>query len=292
MKISQLSGKKGYHIFSDFGNKVYEGNPYYRGTEVSIEKLILLGPTAFHKHARVKFFVVEDGNDIVARFALIHDQKLSDYIQVSFFEAHSGLNGIWKIIQQEILEHFSKVPKALVGLNGHLNYSAGFLMSHYDQPPVFGLPYSQPYYPDYFKGLHKKLMVSYRFTLAQYVEWLKNFRLDRHNKDVTLRVMDKSKIREEIKRYTILNNLAFQDHIYWADRDIEEDMELLYPFRLLLKNENLIFAEYKGEPIGFFLWYPDYNELVSGLVLYQNSGSPLLICGCCNMLCLISKPQA
>jgi ribosomal protein S18 acetylase RimI-like enzyme len=38
---------------------------------------------------------------------------------------------------------------------------------------------------------------------------------------------------------------------------------LFKPFRFLLDNENLIIAEIDGKPVGFFLWYPDFNELVA-----------------------------
>ena len=48
MKTTKLEGKEGYKVFSDFGKKVYNNNPYYRGTEGSIEKLLLTGPTVFH----------------------------------------------------------------------------------------------------------------------------------------------------------------------------------------------------------------------------------------------------
>lgn len=43
---------------------------------------------------------------------------------------------------------------------------------------------------------------------------------------------------------------------------MEEDFELFNPFRFLLDNENLIFAEHNGKTIGFLLWYPDFNQLV------------------------------
>jgi hypothetical protein len=32
----------------------------------------------------------------------------------------------------------------------------------------------------------------------------------------------------------------------------------------LIKEENLLFAEKDGKPIGFFLWYPDFNQLLKG----------------------------
>ncbi len=106
MKVMKLEGKEGFKVFSSFAKEVYKDNPFYRGTEESIEKLLLVGPTVFHKHSNVMFFVVEDGNDLVARFALIHDEKLPDYLQISFFEALPELNGIWSLIKEEAQIHF------------------------------------------------------------------------------------------------------------------------------------------------------------------------------------------
>jgi GNAT superfamily N-acetyltransferase len=82
-----------------------------------------------------------------------------------------------------------------------------------------------------------------------------------------------------------LNNGAFQEHPYWADRKEEEDLELFYPFRFFLDNENLVLAEYKGDPVGFALWYPDFNQLVSNQrdlnvwdVLHYRLNNPIDTC--------------
>ena len=79
---------------------------------------------------------------------------------------------------------------------------------------------------------------------------------------LSIRTMDKGNIKKESAIYTRLNNQCFVKHPYWADRDDREDLELFYPFRFLLKSEHLIFAEFEGKPVGFFLWYPDFNQLV------------------------------
>ena len=42
MKISKLEGKQGYKLFAKVGEQVYQENSWYRGTEASIEKLILI----------------------------------------------------------------------------------------------------------------------------------------------------------------------------------------------------------------------------------------------------------
>jgi GNAT superfamily N-acetyltransferase len=99
--------------------------------------------------------------------------------------------------------------------------------------------------------------------MQQYYDWIQSYKIQRTYENLRVRFMDKRKIREESAVYTYLNNYAFRNHLYWASRDTEEDLELFYPFRHLLDNENLIFAEINENPVGFFLWYPDFNQLLS-----------------------------
>lgn len=263
MKAELIEGKSAYKIFSKVASDLYQDNSYFRGTEGSIEKLLLNSDSAFNNHSSIKKFVVRDGNDIVARFALIHDHRLADYVQVSFFEAQKGLGDIFSLIKKEIATHFPECAKVVVGLNGHLNYGAGILLNHFDEAPLFGLPYNPEYYAGYFKDLRCRKMVTFRFSIEAYHDWAQTYKVQRSVKGLTVRFMDKRNIKKESAIYTQLNNQSFLDHPYWANRDNEEDLELFYPFRFLLDNENLIFAEVDGKPVGFYLWYPDFNQLVS-----------------------------
>lgn len=264
MKLERVAGKDGYREFAQFGPSVYAGNPHYRGTQNSVEKLLLRGPTSFHRHAQIGTYLVCDAAEVVARFALIHDARLPDHVQVSFFEAQPGLNGLWDLIRTRAARDFPTVPRVVVGINGHINYGAAFLLDRFDEAPVFGLPYSQPYYPDYFETLHRHTLVSFRFPMNGIHDWVDGYGdLDRME-GITLRFLDKKNIVADIAHYTRLNNACFQEHPFWADRDEAEDLELFHPFRHLLQNENLVFAEHEGRPVAFYLWYPDFNRLVAG----------------------------
>ena len=99
MKTELIEGRSAYNTFLQVSTDVYKGNKYFRGTESSIEKLLLNSASAFKSHSTIKKFVVRDGNNLVARFALIHDHRLADYIQVSFFEAQMGLGDIFALIK-------------------------------------------------------------------------------------------------------------------------------------------------------------------------------------------------
>ena len=262
MKAELLKGTSAYKIFSKTGLAVYKDNLFFRGTEGSIEKMLLKGKSAFNNHASIELYVIRDGNDLVGRFALIHDHHLNNYVQVAFFEAQKGLGDIWSIIKKEIKAHYTHCNKVVVGLNGHLNYGAGILLNRFDEVPLFGLPYNPDYYAGYFSTLHCRKMVTFRFSMETYVAWAKSYEVQRKLDGLNIRFMQKSNIKAESAIYTQLNNLAFPEHPYWANRDNAEDLELFYPFRFLLDDENLLFAEVNNKPVGFFLWYPDFNQLV------------------------------
>lgn len=264
MKIKQVTTKNDLKGFYNTCKEIYKDNIFHRSTEDDIIQLLIEGPTVFHDHASVNPYLVLEDDRVVGRFALIHDQKLSDYVQVSFFEALPGLSSLVETILDQAKALYPDCSRIVFGLNGHLNYGAGILLNRFDEAPVFGLPYSPDYYQDYFKEFKKRTMVSYRFSMAPFLKYHDRVGANLDFGGITVRKMNKKKLRQEIEIYTHLNNACFPGHPFWADREVEEDFELFHPFRFLIKEENLLIAELDGEPIGFFLWYPDFNQLVKG----------------------------
>jgi hypothetical protein len=242
---------------------VYRELPHHRSTEDDVMRLLIEGPTAFRSHADVHpCLLVRDGR-IVGRVAFIQDRGLPEYVMASYFEALPGLDGVGTTILDAARARFPSCPRIVIGLHGHLNYGAGFLVSRFDQPPVFGLPYTPAYYLSYFSDLPRRTMVSYRFENGGFYDLAHSFGATFDPGPVSVRDMDRSRLDREVGIYTALNNACFQGHPYWSDRSAEEDLELFRPFRFLIKEENLIFAEVDGRPIGFLLWYPDFNELAT-----------------------------
>jgi len=264
MIVKEVHTKSDFCDFYKIPEKIYRNNRYYRASEHDITKLLVEGPTAFHKHATVHSYLILQENIIVGRFSLIYDQNLPEYVQVSFFEAQPDLSGLASMIIEKAHEPFPSCKKIVFGLNGHLNYGAGILTSNFDEAPVFGLPYNREYYQDYFSDFRKIPMVSFQFPFEPFVGYHQRMGDHPDFKGITVRKLNKKKLRQETEIYTSLNNACFPGHPFWANRDVREDYELFYPFRFLIKEENLLFAEKDGKPIGFFLWYPDFNQLLKG----------------------------
>jgi hypothetical protein len=262
MILKEVYTKKDLYTFYRIPEEIYKTNIFYRASEFDITQLLIEGPTAFHQHASIHSYLILCEDDISGRFSLIHDQKLPEYVQVSFFEAQPGLPGIANLITEKARSLFPQCKRMVVGLNGHLNYGAGILTSNFSEAPVFGLPYNMEYYQDYFSDFRKIPLVSYKFPIEPFIEYKLRMGDDPELKGITVRKLNKKKLRQDSEIYTYLNNACFPGHPFWAERDVKEDYELFYPFRFLIKEENLLFAEKEGKPIGFFLWYPDFNQLL------------------------------
>lgn len=281
MKLLKVRTKKEFRAFYDIANNIYGKCEFHRSTEDEIVKLLLQGKSSFRNHATIIPYLIYDDNKLAGRFALIQDHYLPDIAQVSFFEAQRGLDNLLDTIRSEVRVALPDCSRLVIGLNGHLNYGAGLLLNRYDEPPVFGLPYTHGYYNDYFEGTTRHLMVSYRFDLEPFYNYHSSFSANIDFDGISVRKLDKCNLKSEIDIYTRLNNLCFQDHPYWSDRETEEDFELFHPFRFFIKEENLLFAEKNGQAIGFLLWYPDFNQLVragaglglSQLIRYRLGGS-------------------
>jgi len=263
MNLKEVHTKKEFRIFQGLSSEIYKNIPHYRGTENEITKLLIQGPTVFHSHGLVYSYLIHESGKTIGRFSLIADGKLPGYVQVGFFEAMPGYPEIVARIKEKAGEIFPHCNRIVFGINGHLNYGAGFLMDHFNETPVFGLPYTREYYGDYFRDLEKRTMVSYRFSTEHFFSYYETLGGKPAYEGIIVRKMNKKKLRKDTEIYTYLNNACFPDHPYWADRDPKEDYELFHPFRFLIREENLLFAEKDGEPIGFFLWYPDFNQLVN-----------------------------
>jgi len=262
--LAPVRGRRALRAFYRIGADVYRDLPLHRSTEDDVMRMLVEGPTAFHDHAQVQPYLVREGREVVGRFALVHDERLADHVQVAFFEARPGLDDVLETLRLRAATQFPQCSKLVVGLNGHLNYGAGFLANRFDEPPLFGMPYTPPYYLDYFAQLKPRPMVSFRFPSEVFFRLRRQLAPTFDPGPITIRTMDRARFAREVDVYTWLNNACFQDHPYWADRTSAEDHELFHPFRHLLRDEHFIVAEHDGQPVGFLLWYPDFNELCRG----------------------------
>ncbi len=262
----KILDEKDYLEYYKFYKSIYKNRPGKKDDMASMLLSILKNKSTMNKRTKIKpLLVYSDGFPIMGTvLAQVDDMK--QYIQLSFFEAVSDDEAAFSLILEE-----TKATGGLWGaesisgsLNIHVNYGLGFLNSHYDQESSFGMNYNPDYYNDLFlkAGFEAIDLVTYKRQLKHFELPLSERLRKRLNDKFTVRTMDYKHFKRDIKIYTELNNDAFKNHLFYFKRNYNEDYELFKPFKMLLKEENLLIVEKDKNPIGFMLWYPDYNELI------------------------------
>ncbi|MBN2893161.1 MAG: hypothetical protein JXL97_14925 [Bacteroidales bacterium] len=263
MKFIEVNNNFQKELFLQLPAKIYKNYMNYRTTNEETAEWLSFEKTEFHKHAKVTPYIIALKEEIIGRFTLIVDQNMPEYCQIAFLEftENTPLN-LSSLLKKFVTEKHLKCSKILIGLNGHLNYGAGILQNKFDKTPAFELPYTRNYYPEYFLEFDKKLVSTFFFKFDNLPENVKKYERFYPSNKFKIRHLNSDNFEEEIKIYTELNNGSFQKHLYWTNRTYKEDLELYAPFKKILTPDNLLIAEYNGNPIGFLLWLPDFNQLL------------------------------
>ena len=266
MEVRIVSNQSSVDDYIRFIKKVYKGNVYYRDTMSVVLKDILKGKAEICKSSSIIPLMIIDSGEVraVGTYAIV--DRMKDKLQLTYFEALENSEEAVDLI----IEYGRKLAKEnnirtiTAGFNFHVNYILGLLANKFDEVQSFGNAYNPPYYIDYLKK-----HASREINLNNYVTNVENFELPvdkilmkRVTSKFTVRKMDFKNLEREAEIYTDINNRAFSHHDFYYERRVAEDLELFSDFKLFLREENLLFLECGGRPIGFMLWYPDFNELL------------------------------
>jgi len=267
MEIIKIDSIPSYLLFI---REIYADDMLFKDNKTDIIKLICNPKGAFHRNSHQEMVGVLQNGERQCQAILIHHKNLPDTLMVAMFEAKEHVHGA-----VELLFSYSKKRAKQLGckqistLHGHCNYSIGFLSDGFQSSPRFGQAYNPLYYHTYFTNNDFQVTryANYSDAITKVEEKLAKFKsfIDLQEISFFHRNLLRGNFEESMRWYTKLCNEIFSGHKYYYKREYEEDIELFSAMLPLLNEGNLIFAMKDGAPVGFILWYPDYNELVPRL---------------------------
>ncbi len=261
LRLTPSTYKQYYKFYKDF----YHRHPMKKDNMVYFLKTILNGKSAISKRLRLQPLLVKDQGQIIMGTLLAQVADMADVLQLSFFEATTNSPGAFALIETEAQRLALEWGASQLSgsLNIHVNYGLGFLKSHHGEEASFGMNYNPAFYNDLFTdaGFTTIDLVTYKTDMTLFDLPLSDRLKARIDRQYSVRNCSFKDFKQDIGIYTDLNNNAFTDHLFYFQRSFDEDYELYKPFKLLLKEENLLIVEKKGQPVGFMLWYPDYCQL-------------------------------
>lgn len=261
-----VADKERLRQFIRFYEERYLNDPLKRNSMSGLLKSLLYGKSIMCRSSYLEPVLVEENGEILMIAVLAQVERMKDFLQVAFFEAKEKNSEAFGLIlsRAEELAKEKGAGQITGSLNVHVNYGLGFLASGYYEKQGFGTMHNPPFYNELFEenGFRTIDMVSFRKDLKELSEILDPRITERLKRRYTIRSLDYRNLERDAEVYTNVNNEAFSDHLFYYPRKAEEDLELFKDFKPLLKPQNLLFA-YKGDkPVGFMLWYPDFNELM------------------------------
>lgn len=266
MKLVEVTTKKDQKKFIDFRRKVYKLNPLYVDNNLFMIKEVFAKKTSFIDNKKIFVINVEEQSEVVCQGIIVYAKDLKDYIQLCFFESMPNKQKAVNLLVNKAIEigRTFKCEKLVIGLNGHVNYGLGFLNSHFDTKNSFSASVNPEYYNKYFKDLKCEEINLNTYKINSLDNRLNRYNgiINKLNKNYTFKFFDKKQFEYFAKIYTDLNNKSFINHRYYYKRNYQEDIEMLKELFLFMKEESLIFAFDGKKPVGFIMWYPDFNELV------------------------------
>ena len=257
MQIVTVQTKKQIEQFKSFRKKLYENDPYYVSTAEFTLDMLLYKETSFAQNIEIYPIMGMEGEEVLLISLLIHNPK-DDFLQVSFFEALEGIETQVESFM-DYAKDFAKrrgLKKIIIGLNGHLSYGVGFSLDM-KIPNTFDSTYTKLYYSKYFEGYQKHELVAFSNVPSAVLS-----RLPSRETGIQIRTLDLKHFDEEMEKLRIICDETIGTTFLYTKTDRAHFYDLLKSMTFFLKPENILFAEDRGQVVGFVFWHPDYNEIL------------------------------
>ena len=273
LRIVEVAGRRDLNAFLTFPGRVYRGNPFWVPPLLRVEKALLTpGENPFWEHAERALFLALRGEEPVGRIAAIRDRDFIAYHRSAtgyfgFFECRDDPEAASALFAAA--ESWLKARKlaAMIGpLNPSTNHVCGFLLEGYDSPPKFMMPYTLPYYHRLCEGcgLRKaKDLLAYRIPVPREMNpRLETLAAAIKERGAAVRRIDMKNFRSELALVRRIYNEAWKDNWGFVPITEAEIAHMARELKPLVVPELAFFAEYRGEPAGFYLVLPDYNQAI------------------------------
>ena len=155
IKIIEVKNNRELKAFISFPLKLYKTDQHFVFEPFMFQKDFFSKKNPFFEHSEAQYYIAKSGNKIVGRIA-----SITNSIHNKTYNEKTGFFGFFEVVEDYavaklLLDKVKEVQDAngfnrVIGpTNFTTNDSCGFLISGFDNDPVFLMPYNKPYYPDF-----------------------------------------------------------------------------------------------------------------------------------------------
>lgn len=276
-QIRPIQNEREFRQFFQFPWRHYANDPHWVPMLVSMRRDLLdKTKNPAWEYMQGQYFGAWQADQLVGTVTAYINHRHND-----LWDEHIGWFGTFECIPDQTLarallaaaEHWL-VERGYHTIRGPQSFTThqetGLLVEGFTQP-VIEMPYNYPYYHDLLThaGYEKHLdIVSMYFHrdmevqtgLGARLKQLSDFAKKRYH--VTVRPLNPKQRRRDFRIFRDLYNRAWDMNwgfVPMTDRELDD---LVNNLGMLVEPEMALFAEIDGEPVGFSLAVPDFNEML------------------------------
>jgi ribosomal protein S18 acetylase RimI-like enzyme len=266
--VETATGRRGRQEFVAVAPPLYAGTAWVRPLDAQILFRLDRNRDPFWQHAEGELLLARRRGQGVGRLLVIEDRLLADttgerLATFGLFEAPPERDVARELFAAA--ERWAR-KRGLVGLLGpfflSIHDEVGMLVRGFAEPPCVLMPYGREYYPEL---LHQSGFTPVR----EFDAWEWNCQQQAVPEPgplrpgIRIRDFDRRGRREEIGRFLRVYNAAFAGNWGFVPMTTAEAETMVGDFLRFADLALPKFAEVDGEPAGFILALPDFNQLLS-----------------------------
>jgi GNAT superfamily N-acetyltransferase len=274
VQVTPVRGGADMTTFIRFPYSIYKGDPNWV-PPLEMERRDFLNPkkNPFFDFGEVELFLARRDGEVVGRIAAVKDPRFNEFhgTRWGFFGLFESVNDVG--VARALLDTAERWVKergsdTLVGpMSFSTNYECGLLVEGFDTPPAIMLTYNPPYYAGLLEscgyGKAKDLWAWELSSSAEPPEKVVRIAEKlRQREGITVRHVRLSDFEAEVARIKSIYNSAWENNwgaVPMTDREFDR---MAQEMKLIVREELLLVAEVKGEPVAFSMTLPDANEAI------------------------------
>ena len=276
IQIKTVKTKKELIDFIKLAWKTNAGDPNWV-PPLMMDRLNILDKkkNPFFKHAEAEYFLAYRDGELVGRIAAIDNRNHNEFHQdnAGFFGFLEGVNdqAVFEALLDTAKNWLKERGKSeMMGpMNPSTNDEIGFLIDGFDTPPYFMMTHNPRYYPEIMDQLgYEKAKDVYAYyidkNIVQVSDKLRNVSVQTRQKfGVDIRTIRMNEFDAELERVRSIYNDAWAKNWGFVPLTPEEINYIADDFKKIIDPELVLIGEINGQPIGFLLALPNYNEVFS-----------------------------
>lgn len=277
VSVRPVRSKEDLKAFLDVPFPLYRNDPHWVAP-LYIERQEHLDPkkNPYFRHAEVELFVAwRDGRAvgrISAQLCRLRSERYRDGVgQFGFLEAENDPATFAALLATAADWLKARGATTIQGpFSFSINDETGLLVEGFDTPPSMMMGHALPYYAQRMEeaGFAKaKDVIAYDFLDPGHTPRALQMAHDKAmaDPDVTLRPLDKKRLREELATIVAIANDAWSENWGFVPWTEDEMSALASNLKMLVTGDYVAIAEYKGEPVAMAITLPNINDWIAGL---------------------------